>query len=163
RIEAAALERGQLQAKVEDARAATRADQEPAEQLFTRVRDQEEELRRHQGALVEVEKQLAAIDRTIGEKQSPHEVLRQLNEQGEGLTEGSQALLKSDQFEFAGKSAGCFAPNCQSIASRRCHIRKSRNGPGSSSGGAQHRGGNTSRRIYFADGGTVWWHWKGAT
>src|SRR5437667_1056586 len=50
RIEAAALERGQLQAKVEDARAATRADQETAEQLFTRVRDQEEELRRHQGA-----------------------------------------------------------------------------------------------------------------
>ena len=127
RIEAAALERGQLQAKVEDARAATRADQETAEQLFTRVRDQEEELRRHQGALVEVEKQLAAIDRTIGEKQSRHEVLRQLNEQGEGLTEGSQALLKSDQFEFAGALAAQidvapqFVPAIEAALGRNLH------------------------------------------
>src|SRR5207237_2986730 len=78
RIEAAATGSGQLHAKVEDARATTRADQQTVEQLFTRVRSQEEELRRHQGALAEIEKQLAAIDRTIGEKQSRHEVLRQL-------------------------------------------------------------------------------------
>src|SRR5438874_9316098 len=105
RIEAAAESSGQLHAKIEDARATTRAEQQTVEQLFTRVRKEEEELCRHQAALVEIEKRLAAIDRTIGEKESRHGVLRQLNEEGEGLAEGSQALLKTDQFEFAGALA----------------------------------------------------------
>src|SRR5205814_8885840 len=105
RIEAAAVGRGQLHAKVEDARAASHADQQTLEQLFARVRNEEEELRRDQGALAEIEKQLAAIDRSIAEKESRHEVLRQLNEEGEGLVQGSQALLKSKEFEFAGALA----------------------------------------------------------
>ena len=127
RIDASAEGRGQLHAKVEDARAASRADQQTLEQLFARVRNQEEELRRHQGALVETEKQLAAIDRTIGEKESRHEVLRQLNEQGEGLAEGSQALLKSDQFEFAGALAAQldvtpeFVPAIEAALGRNLH------------------------------------------
>src|SRR5438552_126278 len=97
RIEAAAESSGQLHAKIEDARATTRAERQTVEQLFTRVRKEEEALRRHQDALVEIEKRLAAIDRTIGEKESRHGGLRQLNEEGEGLAEGSQALLKTDQ------------------------------------------------------------------
>ena len=50
-------------------------------------------------------KKLAAIDRTIAENESRHEVLRQLNEEGEGLTQGSQALLKNKEFEFGGALA----------------------------------------------------------
>src|SRR5439155_507997 len=62
-------------------------------------------LRQNQRALAEVEKKLSAIDRTIAEKESRHEVLCQLNEEGEGLAQGSQALLKSEEFEFAGALA----------------------------------------------------------
>jgi len=127
RIEAAAAGRQQLHAKVEDARAATRADEQTVEQLFARVHNQEEELRRHQGVLVEIEKQLAAIDRAIGEKESRHEVLRQLNEEGEGLAEGSQALLKSEEFEFAGALAAQldvdreFVPAIEAALGRNLH------------------------------------------
>jgi chromosome segregation protein len=127
RIEAAGAGRQQLHAKVEDARAATRADKQTVERLFARVRNQEEELGRHQGALVEIEKQFAAIDRTIGEKESRHEVLRQLNEEGEGLAEGSRALLKSDEFEFAGALAAQldvareFVPAIEATLGRNLH------------------------------------------
>ena len=41
-----------------------------------------------------VEQDLATLHRTLAEKRSRLDVLRQLNEEGEGLAEGSQALLK---------------------------------------------------------------------
>jgi chromosome segregation protein len=50
---------------------------------------------RHQ--LSEIEKQLSAIDRSLTEKESRLEVLKQLQEEGEGLAQGSQALLKGLQ------------------------------------------------------------------
>jgi len=63
-------------------------------------------LRESRSALADLEKnKLAAIDRTIAENESRHEVLRQLNEEGEGLTQGSQALLKNKEFEFGGALA----------------------------------------------------------
>src|SRR5437016_6863772 len=105
RIEAAGAGHKTLHAKVTEARAATEAERQTVEQLFARVRSQEEALRQNRSALGEVEKKLAAIDRTIAEKESRHEVLRQLNEEGEGLAQGSQAVLKSKQFEFAGALA----------------------------------------------------------
>ena len=52
-----------------------------------------------------ISKKLATIDRTIAENESRHDVLRQLNEEGEGLAQGSQALLKNKEFEFAGALA----------------------------------------------------------
>jgi chromosome segregation protein len=102
RIVAAGTGHKTLHAKVTEARAATEAERQTVEQLFARVRSQEETLRQNQSALAEVERKLAAIDRAIAEKESRHEVLRQLNEEGEGLAQGSQALLKSKEFEFAG-------------------------------------------------------------
>src|SRR5205085_12328260 len=50
-------------------------------------------------------KQLGAVDRAIAERESRHAVLRQLNQEGEGLAEGSRALLKTEQFQLAGALA----------------------------------------------------------
>ncbi len=47
--------------------------------------------------LSETEQHLAGLERTLAEKRSRLEVLRQLNQQGEGLAQGSQALLKGIQ------------------------------------------------------------------
>src|SRR5207249_10802125 len=91
--------------KVTEAGAATEGERQTVEQACASVRSQEETLRQNQRALAEVEKRLSAIDRSIGEKESRHEVLCQLNEEGEGLAQGSQALVKSEEFEFAGALA----------------------------------------------------------
>jgi chromosome segregation protein len=56
--------------------------------------DVEASLREREKLLSETEQHLAVVERTLAEKRSRLDVLRQLNEQGEGLTEGSQALLK---------------------------------------------------------------------
>src|SRR5262249_25276434 len=56
--------------------------------------DVEASLREKEKLLSEAEQDLAKIERTLAEKQSRLDVLRQLNEEGEGLAEGSQAVLK---------------------------------------------------------------------
>ena len=56
--------------------------------------DVEASLREREKLLSETEQHLAVVERTLAEKRSRLDVLHQLNEQGEGLTEGSQALLK---------------------------------------------------------------------
>ncbi|PYL22401.1 MAG: hypothetical protein DMF37_12175 [Verrucomicrobia bacterium] len=56
--------------------------------------DVEASLREKEKLLCEAEQNLAALERTLAEKQSRLDVLRQLNEEGEGLAEGSQAVLK---------------------------------------------------------------------
>jgi chromosome segregation protein len=105
RIATTEADHKQLNAKVAQARAITKAERQTVEQLFARVRSQEDTLRQNRSMLVDLEKKLAAIDRTIAENESRHDVLRQLNEEGEGLAQGSQALLKSKEFEFAGALA----------------------------------------------------------
>ncbi len=54
----------------------------------------ETELRRQQLSLADGERNVAAGERALAEKESRLEVLRQLNEEGEGLAVGSQAVLK---------------------------------------------------------------------
>ena len=56
--------------------------------------DVETSLREKEKLLVQAEQDLATLHRTLTEKRSRLDVLRQLNEEGEGLAEGSQALLK---------------------------------------------------------------------
>jgi chromosome segregation protein len=56
--------------------------------------DPETSRREKEALLSESEKTLAAHERTLAEKRSRLDVLRQLNEEGEGLEEGSQAVLK---------------------------------------------------------------------
>src|SRR5256714_8573671 len=127
RIAAAGAGHKTLHAKVTEARAATEAERQTVEQLFARVRAHEETLHQNRSALAEVEKKSAAIDRTIAEKESRHEVLRQLNEEGEGLAQGSQALLKSKEFEFAGALAAQldvsqeFVPAIEAALGRNLH------------------------------------------
>ncbi len=58
------------------------------------MRAAEEQLQSHQHSLAEVEKEVFRIERAAAEKQSRLEILRQLNEEGEGLAKGSQAVLK---------------------------------------------------------------------
>src|SRR4029453_19355314 len=67
--------------------------------------DVETSLREKEKLLAQAEQDLATLHRTLAEKRSLLDVLRQLNEEGEGLAEGSQALLKcvngSEQFRKA--------------------------------------------------------------
>src|SRR5438552_1162900 len=56
--------------------------------------DVEASLHKKEQLLSEAEENLAALERTLAEKRSRLEVLRQLNEEGEGLAQGSQAVLK---------------------------------------------------------------------
>jgi chromosome segregation protein len=105
RITAAEASHKQLNGEVASARATTEAERQTGEQLFASVRSQEDALRENRKALTDLEKKLAATDRAIAENESRHEVLRQLNEEGEGLAQGSQALLKNQEFEFAGALA----------------------------------------------------------
>jgi chromosome segregation protein len=67
--------------------------------------DVESSLREKEKLLAQAEQDLATLHRTLAEKRSRLDVLRQLNEEGEGLAEGSQALLKgvngSEEFRDA--------------------------------------------------------------
>src|SRR6266496_2535439 len=56
--------------------------------------DVDASLREKERLLYEAEQNLAAVERTLAEKRLRLDVLRQLNEEGEGLAEGSQAVLK---------------------------------------------------------------------
>lgn len=75
----------------------------------------EERLREAQLALDALEKQRAAEERVVAEKVSKLEVLRQLNEQGEGFEEGTQAVLRGlDNPEFFKSSiAGALAAHIE--------------------------------------------------
>jgi len=72
--------------------------------------DVEQSLRKKEKLLSEAEQNLAALERTVAEKRSRLDVLRQLNEEGEGLAEGSQAVLKGldDPDKFRETIAGSF-------------------------------------------------------
>ena len=67
--------------------------------------DVETSIREREKLLAQAEQELATLHRTRAEKRSRLDVLRQLNEEGEGLAEGSQALLKgvngSEEFRDA--------------------------------------------------------------
>ena len=71
----------------------------------TQPLDVETSLREKEKLLAQAEQELTTLHRILAEKRSRLEVLRQLNEEGEGLAEGSQALLKgvngSEEFREA--------------------------------------------------------------
>ena len=54
----------------------------------------EKKLREHQQFVADTEKRLVEFERALAEKESRLKILRQLNEEGEGLAQGSQAVLK---------------------------------------------------------------------
>ena len=77
--------------------AAIRADadreQEALQDLAAQIPVSEEDLHRHQQKLRDAEAALIGSDRALAERQSRLEILQQLNAEGEGLAEGSQAVL----------------------------------------------------------------------
>jgi chromosome segregation protein len=89
--------------EIDTARAAAGAGEKQIEELLAGTRRAEENLRRHQEAVAEAEKDLTEFERSLAEKSSRLEVLRQLNQEGRGLAEGSQAVLgaMNDRFRAA--------------------------------------------------------------
>ena len=90
----AIIARDRIQSKLAAIRSDSEEQQKAHDQLAADVRTAEEQLDHEQEAFREAEKTLAAIDRTIAEKQSKLDVLQQLDDEGEGLAQGSQAVLK---------------------------------------------------------------------
>jgi chromosome segregation protein len=70
--------------------------------------DVETSLREKEKLIAQAEQDLITLERALAEKRSRLDVLRQLNEEGEGLAEGSQALLKGldGPEKFRGAIAG---------------------------------------------------------
>ena len=68
--------------------------QKDVDLLRSRAKTDEETLLQHRQALADVEKDLTGIERGLAEKESRLEILRQLDAEGEGLAQGSQAVLK---------------------------------------------------------------------
>lgn len=65
-----------------------------AQRLFAEVQTRDETVREARRQLGDIEKRISELERTLAEKESRLEVLKQLNEEGEGLAGGSQALVK---------------------------------------------------------------------
>jgi chromosome segregation protein len=75
-------------------RTTAEGQQAALQDLATQIPAAEEELGRRQQALREADAALMASERTLAERQSRLEILQQLNAEGAGLTEGSQAVLR---------------------------------------------------------------------
>jgi len=89
--------------EIGNARAATANEQQQLQNLLAEAQSAEENLRQQQKLLSEGEKSVIELERALAEKKSRLEILRQLNEKGRGLAEGSQAVLTEmgDQFREA--------------------------------------------------------------
>ncbi|MFN2541981.1 MAG: chromosome segregation protein SMC, partial [Chthoniobacterales bacterium] len=92
-IEKAMRARDELVANVGAAHAATKDEQEKLQELLAITAAAEKNLRQEQDVLASSENDLREVERALAEKRSVLEVLRQLNERGEGLAAGSQAVL----------------------------------------------------------------------
>jgi len=86
--------RDKIQKQISAARAATETARKKADLLKNKARAAEEKFREYQQLLAGTEKKLVEIERALAEKESRLEILRQLDQEGEGLAQGSQAVLK---------------------------------------------------------------------
>src|SRR6266480_2163844 len=93
-IKEATKARERIAAEITAARNATESEQKKLEQLLAHSQAAEKNLRQQQQLLEAAENELAALERTLAEKRSTLEILRQLNAEGEGLAQGSRAVLK---------------------------------------------------------------------
>ncbi len=83
-----------IAAEIATSRNATVSEQKKLEQLLAQSQTVETNLRQQQQLLGAAENELATLERTLAEKRSTLDILRQLNAEGEGLAQGSQAVLK---------------------------------------------------------------------
>jgi chromosome segregation protein len=93
-IKEATKAREKLTAEIAAAHKATESEQKKLEELVAQSQAAETSLRRQQELLANADSEVAALERTVTEKRSTLEILRQLNAEGEGLAQGSQAVLK---------------------------------------------------------------------
>jgi chromosome segregation protein len=105
--------RTRIQDELTAVRAAGENIQNKLDHCRAAVQAGNEKLRQHQRLVASVEKELATIERGQAEKESRLEVLRQLNEEGEGLAQGSQAVLKGlhDRSRIKAALAGALVAN----------------------------------------------------
>ena len=109
-IEAA---RGRVQDEIGAARATAENRQSKVDHCRAVVQTGDEKRRQHHKLVAALEKELTAIERAQAEKGSRLEILRQLNEEGEGLAQGSQAVLKGlhDRSRIKPALAGALVAN----------------------------------------------------
>jgi chromosome segregation protein len=93
-ISEARATRNKVQKALATARSAAETGQKNVELLKTKSQASEETLREQQQRLSNTEKSLTEFERSLAEKESRLEILHQLNEEGEGLAQGSQSVLK---------------------------------------------------------------------
>ncbi len=93
-ISEARATRDKVEKALTAARKAAETGQKNLELLKTKSQASEEALREQQRRLADIEKSLTELERSLAEKESRVEILRQLNEEGEGLAQGSQSVLK---------------------------------------------------------------------
>jgi chromosome segregation protein len=93
-ISEARATRDKVQKALTTARAAAERGQKNLQLLKTKSQGNDEALREQQQRLANTEKSLTELERSLAEKESRLEVLHQLNEEGEGLAQGSQSVLK---------------------------------------------------------------------
>ena len=86
--------RDEIEKQISAAQAATETARKNADRLRTKAQIAEKKCSEHQQLLAGTEKKLIEIERALAEKESRLEVLRQLDQEGEGLAQGSQAVLK---------------------------------------------------------------------
>ena len=93
-IKEATKAREKIAASIAAAHKSTESEQKKLEELRAQAQAAETNLQRQQELLANAENELSALERTLAEKRSSLEILRQLNAEGEGLAQGSQAVLK---------------------------------------------------------------------
>ncbi len=86
--------RDQVTTLLEAKRAAAAEQQEALQDWTAKIPSTEEAVAREQQALREAESALLAGEHAVTERKSRLDILQQLNAEGEGLAQGSQALLK---------------------------------------------------------------------
>jgi chromosome segregation protein len=105
--------RTRIQGESIAARATAENLQDKLDRCRSAVQTADEKVRQHQQFVASSEKELATIEHGQAEKESRLEILRQLNEEGEGLGQGSQAVLKGlhDQSRIKPALAGALVAN----------------------------------------------------
>jgi chromosome segregation protein len=86
--------RDKIEKEIANARLVSQKDRKSIDVLLAEMRENAERLEQHRQLLDGAEKKLLALERALAEKESRLDVLKQLNEEGEGLAQGSQAVLK---------------------------------------------------------------------
>ncbi len=107
-ISAAEEKHREAQKNLSETRRTIESEHQQVDGLLAAAKSAEAAVQAQRSLIDEASRALTNAERSVAEKQSRLEILKQLNEEGEGLTQGSQALLKgTDELkEFRATVAG---------------------------------------------------------